>query len=108
MFHPKRFALGLSLAAAFLIVTDFSLSAGAAKHPSACAVKAAAGTGESEKTAKFQVYEGLLLATDWGAWASFMANGTTPGYRVAPVKYKCFKGSGLGVSCRGQVKICKV
>ncbi len=73
----------------------------------ACAVKAAEGTGGDEKTAKFQVYEALLQATDWGAWAAWMANGTTPGYKVGVVKYKCGKG-GLGVSCRGQAKICKL
>jgi hypothetical protein len=73
-----------------------------------CAVKAADGTGISEKAAKFQVYEALLQATDWGAWASWMSNGTTPGYKVGNVKYKCQSGTGLGATCRGQAKICKL
>jgi len=72
-----------------------------------CSVKAAEGTGGDEKTAKFQVYEALLQATDWGAWAAWMANGTTPGYKVHPVKYRCSAG-GLGMTCRGQAKICKL
>lgn len=71
-----------------------------------CVVKAAEGTGSDEKAAKFQVDEALLQAVDWGAWASWMANGTTPGYDYGPRKYKCSKG-GLGITCRGQAKICK-
>ncbi len=108
MFRPMHFAFALTLLASLVLGAVFSAPANAAKRNKSCAIKAADGTGESEKTAKFQVYEGLLLATDWGAWASFMANGTTPGFKVAPVKYKCAKGSGLGVSCHGHTKICKV
>lgn len=73
-----------------------------------CFNKAAEGTGGDEKSAKFQVYEALLQATDWGAWAAWMANGTTPGYKVGTVKYRCKGGSGLGVTCRGQARICKL
>ncbi len=72
-----------------------------------CVPKAAEGTGGSEENAKFQVYEALLQATDWGAWAAWMANGTTPGYKVNTVKYRCQKG-GLGFNCRGQTTICKL
>ncbi len=72
-----------------------------------CAPKAAEGTGSTEENAKFQVYEALLQATDWGAWAAWMANGTTPGYKVNTVKYRCQKG-GLGFNCRGQTTICKL
>lgn len=78
-----------------------------AAHAGSCTVKAAEGTGGDTKTAKFQVYEALLQATDWGAWASWMANGTTPGYKVSPVSYRCSSG-GIGVTCRGQAKICKL
>lgn len=74
----------------------------------ACTQKAAEGTGGTEESAKFQVYEALLQATDWGAWAAWMANGTTPGYKVSKPKYKCTKGTGLGVTCRGQATICKL
>lgn len=72
-----------------------------------CTNKAAEGTGGDEKTAKFQVYEALLQATDWAAWAAWMSNGTTPGYKVGPVAYRCSKG-GVGITCRGQAKICKL
>jgi hypothetical protein len=73
----------------------------------ACVSKAAQGTGSDEKSAKFQVDEALLQAVDWGAWASWMANGTTPGYDFGKRTYKCKTGTGLGVTCVGQAKICK-
>ena len=46
------------------------------------------------------------VATDWGAWASWMATGSTPGYRVAAPSYSC-KPGGLGYNCVGTTTICK-
>lgn len=100
MMQPKTSFLFAAFAAAALIGTSTGADA------KSCVVKAAQGTGSDEKAAKFQVDEALLQAVDWGAWASWMANGTTPGYDFGPRKYKCGKG-GIGVSCRGQAKICK-
>ncbi len=96
-------------AAAVSLVLGASVAGAApkAKAPSNCVNKAAQGTGSDEKAAKFQVDEALLQAVDWGAWASWMANGTTPGYDFGPRKYRCKKGEGLGVTCVGQAKICK-
>ena len=108
MFRHNGIVLAWSRLAGCLLLTLAATGSDAAKSPRACAIKAANGTGETEKSAKFQAYEGILPATDWGAWASFMANGITPGYKVAPVKYSCVKNSGLGFSCRGRTKICKV
>ena len=105
MKRPTTECLLLAAAAAVLWASDGSTSALA--KASACTAKAAVGTGSSEENAKFQVYEALLQATDWGAWASWMSSGKTPGYRVNAVKYKCTKG-GLGMSCHGQTTICKV
>lgn len=79
-----------------------------ANAQASCGVKASEGTGATSENAKFQIYEALLQATDWGAWASWMSNGTTPGYKVSRVSYTCVKGTGLGVTCRGQAKICKI
>ncbi len=73
-----------------------------------CWKKAAEGTAGDEKGAKFQVDEAILQATDWGAWATWMASGTTPGYNFGKRTYKCSKGSGLGVTCRGSATICKI
>lgn len=72
-----------------------------------CFVKASEGTNSTEEGAKFQAFEALLQATDWGLWAAWMANGSTPGYTVAKPAYKCTKGTGLGYTCRGQTTICK-
>lgn len=91
------------LAAAFVLAAAVAPAAAAGK----CVVKAAEGTGSDEKSAKFQVDEALLQAVDWGAWASWMASGTTPGYNYGARKYKCSKG-GIGVVCRGSAKICKL
>ena len=87
-------------------------SAVVADHASAakasCVARSADGTGSTKKIAQFQVYEAMLQATDWGVWAAWMASGTTPGYKVKPVKYTCAKGSGLGVTCHGRAAICKL
>ena len=40
-----------------------------------CVTKAGHGTGGSVDSAKFQAWEAVLQATDWGSWASFMASG---------------------------------
>jgi hypothetical protein len=106
MIHFNRLAYRLFVAAVAAGAVACS-AVTSAEAGGSCSVKAAEGTGGTEETAKFQVYEALLQATDWGAWAAWMANGSTPGYKVGPVKYKCGKG-GLGVSCRGQANICKL
>ena len=72
-----------------------------------CSITSAQGTGISEKNAKFQLYEGVLKAADWNAWAAWMVDGSTPGYTVKSVKYVCHTGSGLGVTCSGKARICK-
>lgn len=103
MFGLKAVACTAALAAGIVLTA----SVHHADAKGACVVKAAEGTGDSDKTAKFQVYEALLQSVDWGAWAAWMANGTTPGYKVGTVKYSCSKG-GVGVTCRGQTTICKL
>ena len=85
---------------------------GAARTPvdaaTRCVAKTSEGTGANEKVAKFQVYEGLLKSVDWGVWSQWLVDGTTPGYRVSQPTYVCRSGVGLGVSCRGRAKICKI
>lgn len=97
-----KVAMAASLAAFVL-----SPSAQAASKGGKCVVKAAEGTGADESTAKFQVDEALLQSVDWGAWAAWMASGSTPGYTFGKRTYKCAKGTGLGVTCRGSATICK-
>ena len=94
-----------SLAALAILALCASTSVDAATR---CSVKTADGTGPNEKVAKFQVYKGLLKSLDWSVWSQWMADGTTPGYRVNRTNYVCRAGEGLGVSCRGRATICKV
>jgi hypothetical protein len=97
----------LGFIAAGVMATASATATEAAPHRR-CAMRVADGTGASAAVAKFQVYEGLLKATDWSVWAAWMTNGSTPGYAVKAVRYICTSGSGLGVSCRGKAKICKL
>lgn len=71
-----------------------------------CIAKASIGTNSTEEGAKFQAHEALFQAVDWGLWAAWMANGSTPGYDVAKPKFSCTKG-GLGYECRAQTTFCK-
>jgi hypothetical protein len=101
MIDLKRFAI-LTLAASSLA----AVTATDAFAKGACMNKAGQGTAVSEDGAKFQAMEAILQATDWGLWAAWMANGSTPGYKVGKVKYRCKKG-GIGFECTGQTTICK-
>lgn len=71
-----------------------------------CVKKAAQGTASSLDGAKFQVDEALLQSVDWGAWAAWMANGSTPGWDFGKRTYKC-KPGGVGFECVGQATLCK-
>lgn len=100
----KTLAVAACAAAGLLLAATSADAQG--KAGANCFFKAAQGTNTTEEGAKFQAFEAILQATDWGAWAAWMANGSTPGYVVDKPKYKCTKG-GLGVECIGQTRICK-
>ncbi len=97
----KSFAVLLVLAVG---AGGLSLSTGAEARE--CFKKGAQGTAGTLEGAKFQVDEALLQATDWGAWAEWMASGKTSGYDFGKRRYKCKKG-GLGYECLGYSTICK-
>ncbi len=90
------------IAAAGLV--SMTVSAAEAKQ---CWKKGAIGWASDTAGAKFQVDEALLQAVDWGAWASWMATSTTPGYSFGPRTYRC-KNDGSGIKCQGQATICKL
>jgi hypothetical protein len=75
-----------------------------------CVKKAGSGTGGNVDSAKFQAWEAVLQATDWGSWAAFMSAGgkvpTAPGYKVSDVRSSC-KPGGMGQTCYMQAKLCK-
>jgi hypothetical protein len=83
----------------------FSLGAVAPAEAGRCFRKASSGTNTTKSGAKFQAYEALLQSFDWGVWASYMATGSTPGYKISP-NYSC-KTGGLGYNCRAVATICK-
>ncbi len=83
-----------------------SLGCGTPAEAGHCFKKAASGTNTTLSGAKSQVYEALLQSFDWSAWASWMATGSTPGYRVGRPSYRCAPG-GLGYNCKGAATICK-
>lgn len=95
-------------AAAAVAVAGLALTAASAADAKQCWRKGAIGEAGDVKGAKFQVDEALLQAVDWGAWASWMASGTTPGYSFGPRTYSCKSGGSWGVTCRGQATICKL
>ena len=92
-----------------LATAGFMLAAAAGAQAD-CVNKAGQGTGSTAENAKFQAWEAVLQATDWGSWASFMSSGmkigTAPGYKVSNVKSRC-KAGGLGQECTMQAKLCK-
>ncbi len=98
----KGFILLPVLAAAGILFSGSAASA-------ACVSKAGTGTGSTVDAAKFQAWEAVLQATDWGSWAGFMSGGmkigTAPGYKVSGVRSSC-KPGGLGQNCTMQAKLC--
>jgi hypothetical protein len=82
-----------------------SLGYGTPAEAGRCFKKGSSGTNTTMSGAKFQAYEALLQSFDWGVWASYMATGSTPGYKVSP-RYSC-KAGGLGYNCRAVATICK-
>jgi len=100
-----------SLVAAAVLGVAAAVATTAPAHAQGCVNKAGEGTNTTEDGAKFQAYEAILQATDWGMWAAWMASsqkiGTAPGYSVKNVKSKCTKGTGLGFTCRVQATLCK-
>jgi hypothetical protein len=91
--------------AAIAALAVLSLGWGTPAEAGRCFKKASSGTNTTMSGAKFQAYEALLQSFDWGVWASYMATGSTPGYKVSP-RYSCAKG-GLGYDCRAVASICK-
>jgi hypothetical protein len=95
-------------AAAVLMAGALTLPLGSTAFAKTCFKKAGVGEATTKSGAKFQVDEVLLQATDWGAWAAWMATGKTPGYSFGKRTYRCKKGGSWGWKCYGQARICKL
>jgi hypothetical protein len=105
-----KFGAVAGLAVAGLLGAAAS-SAVAARASAACVTKGGQGTSITAEGAKFQAYEAILQATDWGMWGSWMASsqkiGAAPGYDVSKLKFKCSQGSVLGATCVVRATLCK-
>ena len=75
-----------------------------------CINKAGEGTNSDVEGAKFQAWEAVLQATDWGMWSTFMSTsqkvGVAPGYDVRNLRSTC-KPGGIGQTCVVQATLCK-
>jgi hypothetical protein len=82
----------------------------ASAQKAACINKGGEGTNSTVDGAKFQAWEAVLQATDWGMWSQFMAGsqkvGDAPGYDVKNVRSKCSPG-GIGQNCTIFATLCK-
>ncbi len=82
------------------------------KGASQCVDKGGRGTGSTTEDARFQAWEAVLQATDWGMWAAWMGSGAkvgqaASGYSVSNVREKCGNGGALGKECVIRAKLCK-
>lgn len=95
-------------ATAICIAIALAMGASTTASAKTCFKKAGVGEAPTKAGAKFQVDEVLLQATDWGAWATWMVSGQTPGYTFGKRRYRCKKGGSWGWKCYGQARICKL
>ena len=99
-----------STTAAVLLAAGLVLAAAPA-GAATCVKKAGEGTNTTEAGARYQAWEAVLQATDWGMWSTWISGndkvGLAPGYKVSAVRFRCKKGGGLGYSCVGQGTLCK-
>lgn len=104
MKHLKKLAISAVMAVSIALVLPIDAA------DAACVNKAGQGTNTTQDGAKFQAWEAVLQATDWGMWGSWMASsqkvGLAPGYKVSNFKSRCKKGAGLGFECILQARLC--
>lgn len=77
-----------------------------------CVDKGGRGTGSTVPDAKFQAWEAVLQATDWGMWAVWITSGAkvggaASGYKVSNYREKCGPGGSMGQECIIRAKLCK-
>lgn len=93
-----------------LVLAAGALLAAAAVAQAECVSKAGKGTGSTDDDARFQAWEAVLQATNWGSWANWMVSsktvGTAPGYKVSNLRSRCSAGGFLGRECTVGAKLC--
>ena len=98
-----------ALAAAIAVSTLAAVSAASA---ATCVDKGGRGTGSTVPDAKFQAWEAVLQATDWGMWAAWITSSSkvgnaAAGYKVSRYREKCYSGGALGKECIIRARLCK-
>lgn len=76
-----------------------------------CVDKGGKGWGSDTAGARFQAWEAVLQATDWGMWAAWMGSGAkvgqaAAGYSVSNVRERC-SADGSQRVCIMRAKLCK-
>lgn len=108
-FRLSAAALALGAVVALSAATPAAAQA-KAKAGGSCVSKAGEGTNSTVDGAKFQAWEAVLQATDWGVWSAMMASGqkvgNAPGMKVSNLKSSC-KPGGLGQVCIVQATLCR-
>jgi hypothetical protein len=103
-------AAAIAVGAILAISSVSPAAAQATKAGGACVNKAGEGTNTTVDGAKFQAWEAVLQATDWGVWSAMMASGqkvgNAPGMKVSNLKSSC-KPGGLGQVCIVQATLCR-
>jgi hypothetical protein len=100
----------LQVSAAALLLSLASTGVHAQAKGGTCINKAGEGTNSTVEGAKFQAWEAVLQATDWGIWSAMMASkqevGNAPGMTVKNLRSSC-KAGGLGQVCIVQATLCR-
>lgn len=81
----------------------FAVAAGPAQAK--CLQKAAIATAPSEKGAKWFALETMVQSVSWGLWPAFIADGSTPGWKITKQRYSC-KNNGGSMTCKGWATFC--
>ena len=111
MTSGKAILTGLALAGLVAFV-PMTADAQSKKGGGNCIDKGGRGTGSSTEDARFQAWEAVLQATDWGMWSAWVANGAkvkqaAAGYAVSNIREKCGNGGSLGKECIIRATLCK-
>lgn len=107
-----RDAAAATVLAAGLLTLSLATSptSHAQKATGGCVNKAGEGTNTTVDGAKFQAWEAVLQATDWGIWSAMMASkqevGNAPGMKVSNLRSNC-KPGGLGQTCIVSATLCR-
>lgn len=92
-------------------LSTFPADAQGKKSAASCVDKGGKGWGNNTENARFQAWEAVLQATDWGMWSVWITSGAkvgqaAAGYSVSNVREKCSKDAGQQV-CIMRAKLCK-